>query len=334
MPEQTSKSFERVVVTGGAGLIGSHIVDLLAAGQRDGTYGDIVVYDNLTRGRMANLATALDTGRIDVVGGDVRDPDGLAKVMDGADLLFHLAAIRITHCAEDPRLAVDVLGNGTFNALEAAHRAGVGRVVASSSASVYGHADEFPTNEKHHPYNNRTLYGALKTFNEGLLRSFHDMYGVPYIALRYFNVYGPRMDIHGAYTEVLIRWMNRIRDGEPPIIHGDGSQTMDFVYVTDIARANILAAHSDVSDEVFNVASGTETSLLELASALSAVMGSALPVEHGLERAVATVPRRLASTEKARDMIGFVAEVDLETGLRELVEWWRASDDPETSGHR
>ncbi len=247
--------------------------------------------------------------------------------MDGADLVFHLAAIRITHCAEDPRLALDVLGTGTFNVAEAAVAAGVRKLVASSSASVYGLADHFPTTEHQHPYNNRTLYGAIKTFNEGLLRSFNDMYGLDYVALRYFNVYGPRMDIHGVYTEVLIRWMERIIGGEPPLIFGDGQQTMDFVYVTDIARANILAAQSTASDEVFNVASGTETSLNELARALCKVMGSDMEPLYGPERTVNAVSRRLADTTAAAERLGFEAEVDLYTGLEHLVEWWMASRD-------
>ncbi len=327
-------TFEKVVVTGGAGLIGSHITDLLVAGQREGTYGEIVIFDNLTRGRLDNLASADAAGKITVVEGDVRDAAAVQKVIDGADLVFHLAAIRITHCAEDPRLAVDVLGNGTFNVAEAAVKAGVRRLVASSSASVYGLADSFPTTEEQHPYNNRTLYGALKTFNEGVLRSFNDMYGLPYVALRYFNVYGPRMDIFGVYTEVLIRWMNRIIDGQPPLIFGDGKQTMDFIYVTDIARANILAAHAEVSDQVFNIASHTETSLNDLAFALAKVMGSDLSPEYGPERSVNPVPRRLADVTKARDLLGFESTVDLETGLRELVEWWTQSLDAEAKAHR
>jgi UDP-glucose 4-epimerase len=327
-------TFEKVLVTGGAGLIGSHIVDLLVAGQRDGTYGDIVVFDNLTRGRVENLAAARSAGDVLLVEGDVCDVAALNEAIDGADLVFHLAAIRITHCAEDPRLAVDVLGNGTFNVAEAAQRAGVKKLVASSSASVYGHADVFPTTEQHHPYNNRTLYGALKTFNEGVLRSFNEMYGLPYVALRYFNVYGPRMDVFGVYTEVLIRWMNRIVAGEPPLIFGDGKQTMDFIYVTDIARANILAAQSDVSDVILNIASSTETSLNDLAYALAHVMGSDLEPEYGPERSVNPVPRRLADVTSARDLLGFTAEVDLEAGLRDLVEWWRQSVDAEVKDHR
>ena len=320
-------SFDKVVVTGAAGLIGSHIVDLLVAGREDGSYGDIVVFDNLTRGRMSNLAEAMARGPVEVIDGDVRDVAAVDRAIDGADLVFHLAAIRITQCAEDPRLAHDVLGTGTFNVVDAAHRAGARKIVASSSASVYGLAEQFPTTESHHPYNNRTLYGALKVYNEGLLRSYHDMYGLPYVALRYFNVYGPRMDTIGVYTEVLIRWMNRIVAGEPPLIFGDGKQTMDFVFATDIARANILAAQSDVIDEVFNVASATETSLNDLAAALCTVMGSDLMPEYGPERSVNPVPRRLADVSAARERIGFEAEVDLEEGLRRLVEWWSALEE-------
>jgi UDP-glucose 4-epimerase len=320
----SSTAPKRVLVTGGAGLIGSHIVDLLMDGQVQGKYGEIVILDNFVRGRRENLAGALAQGPLTVVEGDITDRAKVAEVMEGIDLVFHLAAIRITQCAEDPRLAVDVLGNGTFNILEAAVKAGVKKVVASSSASVYGLAELFPTTEQHHPYNNRTIYGATKAFNEGLLRSFNEMYGLPYVALRYFNVYGPRMDIYGAYTEVLIRWMDRIIDGKAPLIFGDGKQTMDFVYVTDIARANVLAAEADVSDEVFNVACGVETSLNDLAYALMKVMGVSLELEYGPERKVNPVPRRLADTSKAKQMIGFEAQVQLEAGLRDLVAWWKA----------
>jgi UDP-glucose 4-epimerase len=214
--------------------------------------------------------------------------------------------------------------DGTFNVLEAAVTEGVRKVVAASSASIYGLAEVFPTTEKHHPYANDTLYGASKTFNEGLLRSFKAMYDLDYVALRYFNVYGPRMDIHGVYTEVLVRWMERIAAGTPPLINGTGEQTMDFIYTEDIARANILAAQSDATDEVFNVASGTETSLLELAQKVLAVMDADLEIEFGPERSVNKVPRRLADTAAARERIGFEAEIDIDEGLRRLLQWWRA----------
>src|SRR5579859_2722838 len=299
---------QRVLITGGAGLVGSHIADLLV---REGN-PEIVILDNFVRGRRDNLAWATANGRVKIVEGDIRDTKTLREVMRGIDVVFHQAAIRITQCAEEPRLALEVLVDGTFNVAEAAVQAKVAKVVAASSASVYGMAEEFPTTERHHPYNNRTLYGAAKVFNEGLLRSFHEMYGLDYIALRYFNVYGPRMDIYGAYTEVLIRWMERIASGKPPLILGDGTQTMDFVYIEDIARANILAAKSVVTDEVFNVASGVETSLNELASSLLKVMGSSLQPEYGPARKVNAVPRRLAETSNAKQRIGFEAQVGLD----------------------
>lgn len=311
---------QRILITGGAGLVGSHIADeVVRAGA-----GKVLVFDKLSRGRRENLAWALENGPVTVVEGDIRDRDRLAQVMHGVDVVFHQAAIRITQCAEEPRLAFGVMVEGTFNLLEAAARTGVRKVVVASSASVYGMAENFPTQEAHHPYDNRTLYGAAKLFNESLARSFHEMYGLGYVALRYFNVYGPRMDIRGQHTEVLIRWIERIAAGEPPLILGDGTQTMDFVHVRDVANANVLAASSEVTDEVLNVGSGVETSLDELALALLRVMDSDLEAEHGPERAVNPVPRRLADTAKARRLLGFEARVGLEQGLRELVEWWRA----------
>ncbi|HET9959618.1 MAG TPA: NAD-dependent epimerase/dehydratase family protein [Polyangiaceae bacterium] len=320
-----TSSPNRVLVTGGAGLIGSHIVDLLMTERERGTVSDIIVLDNFVRGRRENLAKAMARGEVTIVDGDIRDRALVAKLMAGVDQVFHQAAIRITQCAEEPRLALEVLVDGTFNIVEAAVAAKVKKVVAASSASVLGLAEDFPTTERHHPYNNRTLYGAAKAFNEGLLRSFNEMQGLKYVALRYFNVYGTRMDIYGAYTEVLIRWMDRILEGKPPLIFGDGKQTMDFVYVEDIARANLLAMQSDASDEVFNVASGTETSLNDLAFALLKVMGRTdLKPEYGPERKVNPVPRRLASTKLAKDRLGFEAKIGLEEGLQKLVAWWRS----------
>ncbi len=311
------------VVTGGAGLIGSTITDQLLSAASPFRAERVIVLDNLVRGRRENLASALDTGRVELVEGDIRDIPLVNDLLARADVVFHQAAIRITQCAEEPRLALEVLVDGTFNVLEAAARAGVRKVVAASSASVYGMAEEFPTDESHHPYNNRTFYGAAKCFNEGMLRSFHEMYGLDYVALRYFNVYGPRMDIHGVYTEVLIRWIERIANGQPPLVFGSGEQTMDFVYVDDVARANLLAAASDVTDEVFNIATGVETSLLELAEALLEVMGANLRPERREERKVNRVARRLADISKARRLLGFEPQVSLSEGLRRLVEWWR-----------
>ena len=310
-----------IVVSGGAGLIGSTTIDQLL---RLHSPARVTIFDDFSRGTHANIAAALTDPRVRVVEGDIRDRDAVARVLDGADALVHMAALRITACAAQPREAFEVMCRGTFNLVEAAQAAGVKKIVAASTASVYGLAETFPTRETHHPYDNRTWYGAAKVMLEGLLRSYNDMYGLPYVALRYFNVYGPRMDIHGKYTEVLIRWMERLDAGQPPLILGDGTQTMDFVYVEDVARANVLALASEASDEVFNVASGVETSLNDLAAALSRVMNVQCEPEYGPERKVNAVPRRLASTEKAERLLGFRASVSLEDGLSRLVEWWRA----------
>jgi len=314
----------RFLVTGGAGTIGSTIVDQLAAAGAK----EIVVLDNFVRGRPENLTSARETGKVTLVDGDIRDGGLVRSLMPGIDVVFHQAAIRITQCATEPRLALEVLVDGTYEVVEAAVDAGVRKIVAASSASVYGLAEEFPTTERQHPYANDTLYGSAKTFNEGLLRSFRAMRGLDYVMLRYFNVYGPRMDIYGLYTEVLIRWMERIEAGQPPLILGDGLQTMDFVYTEDIARANLLAAASDATDEVFNIGSGIETSLVELAEALQRVMGSRLPLEFAPPRGTNGVARRLADVSRARERLGWKPEIDLDQGLRRLVTWWRSERVP------
>jgi UDP-glucose 4-epimerase len=312
---------QRVLVTGGAGTIGSTLVDQLV----DSGAAEVVVLDTMVRGRPENLAAAAAAAgdRLRIVVGDINDRPLVAHLIEGMDLVFHLAALRITQCAEQPRMALESLVDGTFTIIEAAVDAGVKKVVASSSASVYGLAETFPTTERHHPYNNDTFYGAAKAFNEGMLRSFHAMRGLDYVALRYFNVYGPRMDTHGVYTEVLIRWMERIARGESPLIFGDGLQTMDFVHVHDIARANVLAAQADVTDSVYNIATATETSLLDLAQALAAAMDSDLKPEFGPARAVNGVTRRLADISAAGRDLGWAPRIGLNEGLRGLVDWWR-----------
>lgn len=309
-----------VLVTGGAGFIGSHIVDLLVAEP----CRQVIVVDNMVRGRPENLACAIAGGRVRLIEGDIRDRNLIRQLVASSDLVFHQAALRITHCAGDPRLALEVMVDATFELLRLCVEHGVEKVVAASSASVYGMAEAFPTNEKHHPYHDRTLYGGAKLFGESLLRSFHEMYGLQSVALRYFNVYGPRMDIFGKYTEVLVRWMERIEQGLPPLMFGDGLQTMDFIHVRDVARANVLAAKAATDDGVFNVATGTETSLIGLAAALCTVMGRPrLEPEFLPERTVSPVRRRLADTSAAREALGFETEISLEQGLRDLVAWWR-----------
>jgi len=261
----------------------------------------VVVLDNFIRGRQENLEAALRSDRVQIVQGDIRDSAIVQRCMAGCAYVFHQAAIRITLCAERPRDCIEVMVNGTFNVLEACVQHGVKKVVLASSASVYGMAEQFPTDERHHLYNNRTLYGAVKVANEQIARAFNEMYGLSYVALRYFNIYGPRMDVTGAYTEVFIRWLDCIDRQERPKMFGDGSQTMDFIYISDIARANLLALQSAVTDDVFNVASGRETSLLELWQTLQRVTHAYhLEPEFLPERRVNNVRRRLGGATSHR----------------------------------
>lgn len=306
----------KIFVTGGAGFVGSTTVDqLLELGA-----AEVRVLDNFIRGNVRNLEAARRTGRVVLIEGDVRDAAMVDSLTEGVDYVLHQAALRITRCAEAPREAIEVLVNGTSNVLESAVRHKVKKVVAASSASVYGDPSYLPMDEGH-PFNNRTLYGACKIANEQMLRSYYEMFGLPYVAFRYFNIYGPRMDLDGVYTEVLVRWMDAIEAGTPPKIFGDGVQSMDFVYVEDVARANIAGLVSDTTDEVFNVGTGVETSLNELCRQLLKVTGSSLQPEYHEARKVNNVRARRATTEKAEQMLGFKSSVDLASGLKMLIEW-------------
>jgi UDP-glucose 4-epimerase len=314
-------SGSRILITGGAGFVGSHIADQLIA--QEGV-AEVILLDNMLRGSRRNAEGALQTGRARLVEGDIRDRALLDELYPGVDYVFHMAALRITRCAENPREALEVMYDGAFNVVEACVRHKVKKLVAASSGSIYGTADVFPTREDHHPYNNRTLYGAAKFANELMYRAFNEMYGLPYAAMRYFNVYGPRMDTEGKYTEVLIRWYRLIKKGEPPLIFGTGDRTMDMINVEDVAHANVLAMKAAASDEVFNVASQNETSLQQLCDALLAAMGSRLEAKHvpqPTERKAVDVWRRLADTSKARALLGFEARIGLEEGLSRLVRW-------------
>jgi UDP-glucose 4-epimerase len=311
----------KVLVTGGAGFIGGHTVArLVEAGA-----SEIIVVDDMVRGRPENLAASMPSGCVRLVRGDICDRGLMADLVAGSDTVFHLAALRITQCAAEPRRAIEVMVDATYDLLEhcVAHK--VRKVVMASSASVYGMASAFPTPETHPGYDNRTLYGAAKMFGEGLLRSFHDMYGLDYVALRYFNAYGPGMDVHGRYTEVLIRWMERLAMGLPPRVFGDGRQTLDMIHVDDIARANLLAATAPATDVVLNVGSGEETSLLRLAELLSELM-AAEPLRpiHEAERAVNPVPSAPGRRERGRRPDRLQAQGPAARGLAGLVEWWRA----------
>ncbi|HTF61687.1 MAG TPA: NAD-dependent epimerase/dehydratase family protein [Edaphobacter sp.] len=306
----------KILITGGAGFVGSATVDQLL----NGGAAEVRVLDNFIRGNTRNLEAAQKTGRLMLVEGDIRDADLVDSLTEGTDYVFHQAALRITRCAEAPREAIQVLIDGTSNVLESAVRHKVKKVVAASSASVYGDPSYLPMDEAH-PFNNRTLYGAGKIANEQMLRSYYEMFKLPYVAFRYFNIYGPRMDLDGVYTEVLVRWMDAIEAGQSPKIFGDGSQSMDFVYVDDVARANVAGLVSDTTDEVFNVGTGVQTNLNELCHLLLKVTGSNLKPEYHEARKVNNVQTRRAAVEKAERMLGFKADVDLEAGLKLLIEW-------------
>jgi UDP-glucose 4-epimerase len=306
----------KILITGGAGFVGSATADQLL----DAGAAEVRILDNFVRGNLRNLENAKEKGGLVIIEGDIRDADTVDSAMDGVDYVFHQAALRITRCAEAPREAVQVLINGTLNVLESAIHHKVKKVVAASSASVYGDPSYLPMDEGH-PFNNRTLYGAGKVANEQMLRAYYEMFKLPYVAFRYFNIYGPRMDIDGVYTEVLIRWMDAIEVGQSPKIFGDGSQSMDFVYVEDVARANVAGLVADVTDEVFNVGMGVQTTLNELCQLLLKVTGSHLKPEYHEARKVNNVQARRATTYKAEKMLGFRAHVDLEAGLKSLIRW-------------
>ncbi len=304
------------LVTGGAGFVGSTIVDqLLAAGA-----SEIRVIDNFVRGSWSNLAWALEQGGVKVIEGDICDASLVNGATEGVDYIFHQAALRITRCAEFPREAVDVLIEGSLNVLEAAVTHNVKKIIAASSASVYGEPSYLPIDESH-PFNNRTMYGAGKIAMEQMLRAFCETSGLSYVAFRPFNVYGPRMDMTGVYTEVLIRWLDAIEAGTPPLIFGNGEQSMDFVFVEDVARANLLAVESDASDDVFNIGTGVQTSLNELCETILRLTGSPLRPEHREARSVANVQRRRAAIDKAEAVFGFRAAVSLQEGLGALIHW-------------
>ncbi len=307
------------LVTGGAGFVGSTIVDQLV----EAGVAEVRIIDNFVRGSWSNLAWAREQVGVKVIEGDIRDQALVDHAMDGVNYVFHQAALRITRCAEAPREAIEVLIDGTMNVLEAAVRHEVKKVIAASSASVYGEPSYLPIDEEH-PFNNRTMYGAGKIALEQMLRALNTTSGLSYVALRYFNIYGPRMDTTGVYTEVLIRWLDAIDEGVSPLIFGDGSQSMDFVYVDDVARANLLAAESGVSDQVFNIGSGVQTTLNELCAILLRLTESDLRPEHRAPRSVANVQVRRAAVEKAARMLQFEWSVTLEQGLRELVCWRQA----------
>jgi UDP-glucose 4-epimerase len=307
----------RALITGGAGLIGSTLAETLV---REGAER-VVILDNFSRGTWANLEAIKDHPLVEIIEGDIRDLDVVRSATHGVDAVFHQAAIRTTRCAEAPREAVEVLIVGTLNVLEAAAHAGVQKIIAASSASVYGDPSYIPMDEVH-PFNNRTLYGACKIANEQMYRAFFDMYGLGWVALRYFNVYGPRMDIVGVYTEVIIKWLDRLDAGEPPIIYGDGEQTLDFIFVDDVVRANLLALECPATNTVFNVGTGAGVSVRELAELLLEIMDSSnLRPYFKAGSHVGEARHRVADMRLAKEQLGFEARVGLREGLERLIAW-------------
>ena len=307
-----------ILVTGGAGFIGSYVVELLLEHQPK----QIKIIDNYIRGSKANMVNFLQDSRVEITEGDIRNTELLDQLMSGCDYVFHMAALRINACAADPAEGFDVMLQSTFNLAQLAVKHKVKKVIYSSSASVYGLAQHFPTPESDNPYNNQTFYGAAKLWGEQLFRSFKFMYGLDYVALRYFNVYGPRMDTDGKYTEVMIKWLDCIRDNRNPLIYGDGSTSMDFVYVHDVAKANIAALLSNATDENFNVGNCEETSLLELLQVLLQVNNSTLIPEFKEENSINPVSRRIADVSKAKELLQFSPSIKLSEGLSELSSWY------------
>ncbi len=307
-----------ILVTGGAGFIGSYVIEELIPLQPK----KIVILDNLIRGTMENMKSFFNNPIIEFHQGDLRDTALLESCIAGCDYVFHMAALRINACAANPREGFDVMLKSTFEVADLCVKHKVKKVIYSSSASVYGLAQHFPTPETDNPYNNQTFYGAAKMWGEQLFRSFKFMYGLDYVALRYFNAYGPRMDTDGKYTEVMIKWLDCIRDGKNPLIYGDGSTTMDFVYVRDIAKANVAALQSDVTDEAFNIGNCEETSLKQLLDVLLKVNDSQLKPEFREENSINPVSRRLADIGKAKSLLGFTPTVSLEQGMKELTAWY------------
>jgi UDP-glucose 4-epimerase len=308
----------KILITGGAGFIGSFVTEELLKYEPE----KITIIDNLSRGSFENIKNFITNPKIEFLEGDIRDIGLLEKHIVNKDYVFHMAALRINACAANPENGFEVMIKSTFELAELCVKHKIKKVIYSSSASVYGLAQNFPTPETDNPFNNQTFYGAAKLWGEQLFRSYKFMYGLDYVALRYFNVYGPRMDTDGKYTEVMIRWLNCIGDGTAPVIYGNGSTTMDFIYVKDVARANVAALLSDVTDEVFNIGNSVETSLKQLLTVLLKVNSSTLSPQLKEENTINPVNRRLADISKAKKMLAFKPSVDLEMGLYELSLWY------------
>ena len=311
----------KVLVIGGAGFIGNFVVrELLKT-----DVAEVVIYDNFARGKMDNIKDCLEDPRCEVFpyGGDVRETDILDKAVEGKDYVFHLAAMWLLHCKDFPRTAFDVNIAGTFNVLEACVKHNIKKLIYSSSASVYGDALEVPMTEDH-PFNNKNFYGSTKIAGEAMCTAFNDRYGLEIIGLRYMNVYGPGQDQHAVYSGVVPIMLNKIAANEAPQINGDGSQAYDFIYVEDIARANLAALESDVALGYYNVGTEIQTSIKELCDTILKLKSSGLEViykPYSADDARQFVQNRIGSRQKAEQEINFLYKYSLEQGLQKLIDW-------------
>ncbi|MBN1292892.1 MAG: NAD-dependent epimerase/dehydratase family protein [Candidatus Latescibacteria bacterium] len=305
----------RILVIGGAGFVGSHIVDQLI----NEPVSEILILDNFVRGTRHNLKQAVKDNRVKIIEGSITDIDILHDIMQNIDYVFHLAALWLFECVHQPRSALEVNVDGTYNVVESAQNAGVKKVIYSSSASVYGNAVSIPMTEDH-PFNNRTMYGAAKIAGEQFFRSNYEQKKMDYVGLRYMNVYGPRMDYKGTYVSVIMKVLDKIDSNQAPVIFGDGSQSYDFIHVDDVARANILALKSDATDQFYNVGMGVKTTINELVKKLIEITGSNLKPEYKPQEQM-FVTHRVGSTEKAEKDLGFKAKIQLDEGLQSVVSW-------------
>jgi len=318
MAENSKITGSRILVTGGAGFIGSFVIELLLPHNPK----KVIIIDNFIRGTEANMQNFANHPAIELHKGDIRDLDLLESCIAQSDYVFHMAALRINACYADPEQGFEVMCTSTFRVAQLCVKHKIKKVIYSSSASVYGLAQNFPTPESDNPYDNQTFYGGAKLWGEQLFRSFKFMYDLDYVGLRYFNVYGPRMDTDGKYTEVLIKWLDCIRDNTQPRIFGDGKDTMDFVHVRDVAASNVAALLSDATDTVFNVGAQTETSLAQLLDALLEVNDSQLEPTYVEVKKENPVSRRLADISLAKNLLNFSPNITLHEGLKELSTWY------------
>ena len=311
-------SGKNILVTGGAGFIGSHLVDMLL--KED--VAKVIVFDNYIRGGEYNISQALGDKRVELfaVKGDLTHVDEIEKATQGIDGVFHMASLCLAHCQEYPRSGVDVNITGTFNLLEACVKNDVTRVMFASSSSIYGNAVYSPMDENH-PWGNRNFYGATKMAGEALVRAFFYKYDLEYLAFRFMNVYGPRQDYMGVYIAVIIKIIDRLHQNLPPIIYGDGSQAFDFIFVKDVCRSLILGMESSRSDESYNISSGKQVSVLEMCKTIMHLMGKETPIEFKSIQDPTLVTDRVGSTEKAKNDLGFEMVTSLEKGLQQVIEW-------------